>query len=249
MPKKQAVKASPSEFTQEYKDLIRTALPRDVTNDEVRLFLYQCQRTGLDPLTRQIYAVRRWSTAQKKYTITIQVSIDGFRLVAERTGNYGGQTTPEWCASDGIWKDVWVPEAPPIAARVGVWRINFKEPTYGVAKFKSYAVLTKEGKLNEFWSKMPEVMIAKVAEALALRKAFPQELSGLYTSEEMEQANEQSIMDRQASREAAAVEVKEALHGQDLAEHGGVPTPPGVVPVESDIDQINLELAMKGKNK
>jgi phage recombination protein Bet len=153
----------------------------------VAAFLQQCARTGLDPIARQIYCIERAGKWQ------IQISIDGARLVAQRSGEYRGQTPAQWTGDGREWFDVWLFETPPAAARVGVYREGFAEPLYAVARWSSYAVYTKDWKtkqekLSSMWQKMPDVMLSKVAEMLALRKAFPQDLSGLYSTEEMEQA-------------------------------------------------------------
>lgn len=175
------------------KDMCCRPKNRPATPAELGLFFHQCRTRKLDPLTRQIYAIFRNVKEGSGYVekMTIQTSIDGFRLTAQRTGEYRGQVGPFWCGEDGVWLDVWVKPTPPTAAKVGAIREGFKEPVWGVARFDAYAQFYKGNDGREFptgqWGKMPDTMVAKCAEAMALRKAFPDELSGLYTDEEAEQ--------------------------------------------------------------
>jgi len=157
------------QFKEEQIELIKKQIAPNANNNELKLFLYQAQRTGLDPLTRQIYCIHRGGK------MTIQTSIDGFRVIAERSGEYAGQDEPIYTEENGKL----------ISCKITVYKFrgDVRYPaSVGVAYFSEYVQQTPT------WTKMPRVMLAKVAEALALRKAFPQDLSGLYTSDEMADA-------------------------------------------------------------
>lgn len=157
-----------------------TVLPERARSDADLLMLaHVAKRTGLDPLARQLYALPKRGGG-----LVVAATIDGLRLVAQRTGQYEGRLGPEWCGADGVWRDVWLGEPGTlVAARVGVLRTGFRAPVWATALLREFRQNTPnwgdQGGLQSH-------MLAKVAEALALRAAFPQELSGVYSDDELD---------------------------------------------------------------
>jgi phage recombination protein Bet len=217
VPQQQTAVAVSSAYSPDQIELLKRTVCKGATDDEFALFGQLCRRTGLDPFSRQIHAVKRRQrdeeTGQWVNAMTFMVGIDGFRLVAERTGRYEGQTPPMWCGEDGVWKDVWTPQSAPFAARVGVYRTGAREATFGVAHYSEYCQVRNDGTPIKMWGKMACQMLAKCAEAQALRKAFPQELSGCYEPEEMKHREVVDIMphDVSAAQDAQTDEMSKAL--------------------------------------
>lgn len=170
--------------------LISSTIAPGCSADELTLFAYACQRTGLDPFSKQIYAIKRGGR------MTIQAGIDGLRSIAERTGQFAG-CQRYWCGPDGQWLEVWLGSKPPAAAKCVVWRRGCEHPFVGIATLAEYDA--GQG----LWKKMPATMLAKCAEAQALRTGFPADLSGIYSSEEMQQADVVEVTPTAPTRTAA----------------------------------------------
>lgn len=170
-------------FNEEQMKVIKSTICKGATDEELQLFVATCTRTGLDPFLKQIYAVKRWDSKEKREVMAIQVGIDGLRLVADRTTKYGGQDPIEWLDTDGVWSEVWTGNGEhPVAARTAVYRKDWSRKAPAVCRWDSYVQTfnsSGEAKLMPNWAKMPDVMLGKCAEALALRRAFPAEMSGV----------------------------------------------------------------------
>lgn len=175
-------------WTPDQVALIQRTVAKGTSDDEFKLFLYQARRTGLDPLAKQIYAVMRWSSTASRNVMAIQTGIDGYRLIADRTRKYAGSDDAVFTgeALNPGMNDSSAQKVNAVAT-VTVYKIvqGVRCPFTASARWREYYPGEKQGRM---WRDKPHVMLAKVAEALALRKAFPADLSGVYTAEEMEQA-------------------------------------------------------------
>ncbi len=193
--------ATHEDLTPDKVQLLKDTVCRGATDLELALFVQVCRSKRLDPFAKQIHAVKRPQrddrTGEYRDVMTFQTGIDGYRLIAERTGRYAGQDQPMWCGEDGEWREVWLAKTPPAAARASVYRNGFEKPLVRVARWGAYVQTKRDGTPNSMWQKMGPEQLHKCAEALALRAAFPEELSGLYTTEEMGQASNGSREEQQ----------------------------------------------------
>lgn len=164
-------------------DLLRATICKEGSEEDVKLFLHICSITGLDPFTKQIYAVFRFDKGSGKKTMNIQTGIDGYRLIAERTGKYmpGREPTFSYDKNGNLFSATsYIKKFGPD----GTWH-----ECAATAFWAESAQKNADGKPMKFWTQMPHGQLSKCAESLALRRAFPANMSGLYTSEEMEQAD------------------------------------------------------------
>lgn len=244
-----ALQPSQRAFTADQRAMLAA---RNIAVDKINpammgAFLHLCLMRGVDPFIGEATVI---PTEDGGWAAIMQM--DGFRVIAERTGEYEGVTEPQWCGEDGVWRDVW-PGAwgRPYAARVGVYRRGHRQAAYGVAHIEEYEVhewIAPEGGgpkrrvLTRRWQDGGQVktMLAKCAKAAGFRDAFPRELDGFYTPEEMDrvrkerrEAEEARLAAEGRARRAAAYaeatgqpereETLPGVHEGDVVEHQGEP--------------------------
>ncbi len=209
------------ELGREKIELIKQTVAKGATDIELDLFLHACKHTGLDPLMKQIYAIKRWSQADGREVLSFQTGIDGYRLIADRTGKYAG-------SSDAIYEEK---DGKPLMAQVTVLKIIDGEKCAftASARWEEYVQKNRQMEPTSMWKKMPYLMLAKCAEAQALRKAFPMELSGLYTNEEMVHLDSEWKTERGDTPLPTGAEMLAKLEnsGIDAASPRGGQTPQG----------------------
>lgn len=176
--------APPFDFSAEQRKMIRDSFANGASDSEFAVLMEVAKARRLNPLMRQIYFVKRWDGQKKCEVWSTQISIDGLRAVAERTGLYDGQGEPLYEYEQGQSDKV------PRKCTIHVYRKDWSagRSAVGVAYFSEYAQTKRDGGLTSFWATKPHIMLAKCAEALAIRKAFPEDTSGLYVPEEMGEA-------------------------------------------------------------
>lgn len=190
----QKIEHLPSEFSNEKIDLLKNTVCRGASNDEFQLFLHVCKKTGLDPFMKQIYSIPRGGQR------TIQTSIDGLRLIAERTNRY---SPGKECSF------VYGEKGEMISATSHIKKMTADGTWHEVSATAYFDEYNQPN--STFWKKMKHVMLAKCAEAIALRKAFPAEMSGVYSDDEMSQTVEAKVVEIKEKEKCISKEQAEDL--------------------------------------
>lgn len=227
---------------------VQSVLAPDLSPEELKLFAMVANRSGLDPFAKQIYAVKR------KGRVTFQTGIDGYRSIAARTGMYDGQDEPEYgppCPCNDNR-----PAGHPEFATVRVYRKGVTRAIAATAYWHEYKPDAGErGNGDVMWTRMPRVMIAKVAEALALRKAFPYDPerrqgigADVYTADEMAQADRpEPIRTPAPSLAERAAAKREAIEtGQAVAPDTAGASPQPEPTVEPSAQGLTREAFLEG---
>ncbi len=185
--------------TPEQQKMIRDSYARGASPQEFEVLLEISRARNLNPLLRQVHYVSRKDKKLNKEVWSVQISIDGLRAVAERTRQYDGQDEPEFeHNAEGLI----------VLARVKVYKKGISRPFVGVARWDEYVQTTYEGAPTKFWKDMPYTMLGKCAEALAIRKAFPEDSGGLYVAEEMMQGEQPKQMQAHSPHDDGAAPVE-----------------------------------------
>jgi phage recombination protein Bet len=169
------------------------AIPRGTPENVIRFFSRACAESRLSPFRKQVHLIKRGSQDGDRYTL--QTAIDGYRTIADRTGRYAGNDDYVFNGTSSEWDMVESGKERPDTATATVWKIvgGVRCPFSATVRWKEYY---PGERLGFMWNKMPFLMLGKCAEALAIRKAFPEETSGIYTDEEMISSDVGPVIER-----------------------------------------------------
>lgn len=221
-------------FTPDQERMILSQFLGGASKSEAAVLLEIVKRRRLDPFSRQVYFVKRWDAAKREEVWAIQTSIDGLRSIAERTGKYDGQDEPEY-GEDEAGK----------FCKVRVYRKDWSpnRAAVGIAYLNEFIQKKKDGTVTSFWARMPRLMLAKCAEALAIRKAFPEDAAGLYISEEMPEER------HPATAHVEALPAPEPVKVEDTGPLSPGVDPPAMdaPPPEDDPEEFGEASAMRAR--
>jgi phage recombination protein Bet len=178
----------------------------------LEMYLARCRALGVDPMDRMVYVIPRRANVKDERTgewiselrWTFQGSIDLFRSIAEDSGDYAGQLGPYFSNDGTEWLEVWLAKEPPAVCKIGVLRKSFREPLWVVGTYDYYVPRDSKGNPNPsaFWKgEKGAHQLAKCVEELALRKAFPRKLRGVYGDDEMQQAQKPAALPKRKDDE------------------------------------------------
>jgi phage recombination protein Bet len=247
--------AHPLEFSTEQTRILAETVAKGCDQNELAFFLNVCKIKRLDPFTGQVHCVKRWDRDMGREKMAIQVGIDGFRVIAARSNELAGISEPEFDTEE---------ESHPNWAHVVVYRYgreNEKIPYAAKARYSEYVQTKKDGTPNHMWANKPYIMLGKCAEALALRKAFPDELSGMYSDEEMAQADSESgvtpasvdkkkppvTMPGRASEKKTAEATQTTQQGQQAASNASEKEISGIIESAKQAKSGTLWVTVKGE--
>jgi hypothetical protein len=162
---------------QRLAQVVRDQMAPDASDAELAYFIAAGNRLGLSPLAGHIVLIGRYDKRLRRNVHRPQITIDGRRLIASRTGKLRGIEGPVWCGprerGELIWREVWDDdERYPYCARCLVYVDGWTMPANGTTKWSEFAQRDNAGALTATWRQMPSHMLGKVAESLALRRAF-----------------------------------------------------------------------------
>lgn len=227
--KPQASELEAVRFTESQRKILLDIYANGASESDFRALVAVAESRGLNPLNGDCHFVKRWDREKNGWKWSVQPSIDSFRARAERSGLYAGQDEPEY---------EYDAKGRLTLARVRVWRKDWQRPSVGVAHWDEYVQTTKDGHPTSMWANKPRIMLAKCAEAIALRKGFPLQNGALFTADEMggnddhsppprlaqqTTARDEEYPDPVADREAAALPPRPASEPPPPAEDHRTP--------------------------